>query len=424
MKRTAYAGPPAARASVGPGVDNPLRGPDYTGDQPGRGAATTNLWATGKVLTDKNWLFGAFTHAAVLLLTAGYSQAGDKTMNSIDEQTFGTLKDRREAKLYKLTNRNGMEVRITDYGGIVTSIRVPDRDGRLENVVLGFDSLDSYEAGHPFFGALIGRYGNRIAHGRFEIDGKEYKVTAAEGQHHLHGGDKGFDKVLWNSKAKGDNALKLTYFSADGEEGYPGNLDVAVVYSLTSDNELKIEYSATTDKPTPVNLTHHSYFNLTGDPANTVLSHQLQLEADRYTPVDDESIPTGEIVAVEGTPFDFTEPRAICERIDEVGAGYDHNFVSSMQPADAPRRVATLYSPASGREMHVVTTEPGLQLYTANGLDGKLTGPDGTPFRRHSAVCLETQHFPNSPNESGFPSTILRPGERYHTVTLYRFGTR
>lgn len=345
-------------------------------------------------------------------------------MSSIDQKPFGILDDGRQARLFTLTNASGMEVTITDYGGIVTAIRVPDRHGKSENVVLGFDSLEQYKGEHPYFGALIGRYANRIAHGRFEIDGTPYRVTAAPGRHHLHGGDKGFDKILWNAETGDDRTLKLTYRSPDGEEGYPGNLDVTVIYSLSDDNGLKIDYRATTDKPTPVNLTHHGYFNLTGDPANTVLSHELQLSAEHYTPVDDGLIPTGEIAPVRGTPFDFTETHPIGERIDELGAGYDHNFVLSRQPTDEPRRVATLYSPESGRQMQVLTTEPGLQLFTANMLDGSLHGPDGTPFGRHSAVCLETQHFPNSPNEPDFPSTILRPGEQYHTTTVYRFSTR
>ncbi len=345
------------------------------------------------------------------------------SLSSIEKESFGTLEDGREVDLYTLTNKNGVEIEITNYGGIVTSIRVPDINGEFDNVVLGFDSLKKYIGDNdPFLGALIGRYGNRIADASFTLDGTEYQLAANDGDNHLHGGETGYNDVLWDAEIAGDS-LKLSYLSEDGEEGYPGNLDITVYYSLTEQNELKIEYEATTDKATPVNLTNHSYFNLTGDPATPILDHELLLNADQYTPVDDELIPTGEIVSVEGTPFDFTEPQKIGARIGQVEGGYDHNFVLNSS-SDSLQHAGTLYDPSSGREMNIYTTEPGIQFYSGNFLDGSLEGPDGTPFVQHGALCLETQHFPNSPNEDSFPSTILRPGKKYLTTTIYQFGVR
>ncbi|WP_372638491.1 aldose epimerase family protein [Fodinibius sp.] len=378
------------------------------------------------------WIGGITVTLLILLMAGGC--AGEETERPPGEQDtknpdritgepFGTLKDGREVQLYSLTNTNGMEVQITNYGGIVTAIRVPDKDGNLENVALGFDSLDNYLSGHPNFGALIGRYGNRIADGRFELNGETYTLAQNDGDNHLHGGEVGFDDVLWDASVTPDSSLQLTYVSEDMEEGYPGRLDVTVIYSLTDDNELKIEYEATTTKATPVNLTNHTYFNLTGDPSNDVLSHVLEFNASRYTPVDDELIPTGEIADVEGTPFDFTGPRAIGERIEETENGYDHNFVLDDSP-DSLQLAATVYSPESGREMKVFTTEPGVQFYTGNFLDGSLESPQGIPFGQYSGFCLETQHFPNSPNEPDFPSTIVEPGETYLTTTIYQFSTR
>lgn len=342
----------------------------------------------------------------------------------IQEEAFGTLDDGREVSLFTLTNSNEMEVKITNYGGIITSIRTPDANGNLDNVVLGFESLDKYLEGTPYFGAIIGRYGNRIADGGFSIDGTEYELATNDGNNHLHGGEVGFDKVLWNAEIQDDNSLKLTYLSEDGEEGYPGNLEVAVVYSLTNDNELKIKYEATTDKATPVNLTNHSYFNLSGQPDSTILDHELMLNADQYTPVNDELIPTGELADVEGTPFDFRNPHAIGARIDQVEGGYDHNWVLNSSADDSLFHAATLYHEESGRQMEVLTKEPGIQFYSGNFLDGSLQGPDGTSFVQYAALCLETQHFPNSPNEPDFPSTILVPGETYETTTIYQFSTQ
>lgn len=343
---------------------------------------------------------------------------------TVEKEHFGTLEDGREVSLFTLTNANNMEVKITNYGGIVTSIRTPDKEGNLDNVVLGFESLDKYLAGTPYFGAIIGRYGNRIADGKFSIDGKTYDLATNDGNNHLHGGIQGFDKVLWNAETKEDGSLELTYLSKDGEEGYPGNLEVSVIYRLTNDNELEIAYEATTDKATPVNLTNHSYFNLSGAPDSTILDHELKINAHQYTPVDDELIPTGELGDVENTPFDFTEFHEVGARIDQVEGGYDHNWVLKRSAQDSLFHAATLYHEESGREMNVFTTEPGIQFYSGNFLDGSLKGPGGTPFVKHAALCLETQHFPNSPNEPKFPSTILRPGETYQTTTIYQFGSR
>lgn len=343
---------------------------------------------------------------------------------TIESEPFGTMEDGREVTLYTLRNENGTEVEITNFGGIVTAIRTADAEGNLDNVVLGFDSLEKYLGNDPYFGAIIGRYGNRIANGTFTIDGTEYTLATNDGDHHLHGGVKGFNSVLWDARPMDDGSLQLTYLSEDGEEGYPGNLDVTVTYSLTNEDELKIDYKATTDEPTPVNLTNHSYFNLSGHPDSTILDHRLMIHANRYTPVDEGLIPIGQIVPVEGTPFDFTEFHRIGARIDQVEGGYDHNFVLNDTASDSMVHAATLYSPQSGRQMKVFTTEPGLQFYSGNFLDGSLQGPDGTSFVKHAALCLETQHFPNSPNEPEFPSTILRPGEQYHTVTVYQFSTR
>lgn len=376
------------------------------------------------IMTNSTILFAIILLNFSLLILIGCTQESNNGTSSVNQELFGTLEDGREAQLYTLTNANGMEVQITNYGGIVTSIMVPDNEGELENVVLGFDDLAKYEGEHPYFGAIIGRYGNRIANGVFEVDGAKYELATNDGNNHLHGGDQGFDKVLWEAEISDENSLSLSYLSEDGEEGYPGNLEITVVYSLTDENELEIEYTATTDKATPVNLTNHSYFNLSGNPTNTILSHELEIDAQYYTPVNDELIPTGEIAPVEGTPFDFTEPHEIGARIDQVEGGYDHNFVLRREPSDSLFLAATLYSPESGREMNVFTMEPGLQFYSGNFLDGSLSAPDGTPYEKHAGLCLETQHFPNSPNEPDFPSTVLQPGEEYHTVTVYQFSTR
>ena len=358
---------------------------------------------------------------------------------SVTRASFGTLPDGREVSLFTLRNANGIEVRLIDYGGIVVSIVVPDRAGDFADITLGYENLEGYLTETPYFGALIGRYGNRIADGRFTLDGTEYELATNNDPNHLHGGDIGFDKVLWAAEPidSGDGVgVALSCESADGEEGYPGTLNVSVDYLLTGDDELVIEYRATTDKPTTVNLTHHSYFNLAG--AGDILGHELLVNANRYTPVDATLIPTGELSAVSGTPFDFTTPTAIGARIDDAdeqlafGGGYDHNFVLD-RPDDGASvsvdgglaelsLVARVVEPTSGRVLEVETTEPGLQFYSGNFLDGTIRGKGGQAYEHRSGFCLETQHFPDSPNQPGFPSTILRPGEQYHSKTVYRFS--
>ena len=340
----------------------------------------------------------------------------------ITKESFGNA-DGKEVFLYTLTNDKGTQVKISTYGGVVTSWVSPDKNGQMSGIVLGFDSLSGYLAKPPYFGALIGRYGNRIAKGKFKIDGNEYTLATNNGSNHLHGGDKGFDKVVWESSVANDSvpSLSLSYLSKDGEEGYPGNLQVNVQYALTDEGELKIEYNATTDKPTVLNLTNHSYFNLSGDVANTILDHRLQVDADNYTPVDSTLIPTGQIVSVKGTPFDFTQAEKIGARIDSVKGGYDHNFVLNSKDSTL-KKVATLSDDISGRQLEVFTTEPGLQFYTGNFLDGTIKTSDGKALNKNSALCLETQHFPDSPNQSAFPSTVLRPGQTYHSETVYKLS--
>jgi aldose 1-epimerase len=357
-------------------------------------------------------------------MTMDYPAAG------IIKKPYGALPDGREVEFYVLTNDNGLQVSITNYGGIVTSLTAPDRNGRFADVVLGFDGLDGYLAGHPYFGAIIGRYGNRIAGGKFTLDGQSYELARNNNGNHLHGGIAGFDKALWRAAPDfhpDGPRLGLTYVSADGEEGYPGQLDLTVDYTLTQDDELRIDYRATTDKPTHVNLTNHSYFNLAGQGAGDILGHELTINADHFTPVDDGLIPTGEIRCVTGTPMDFREPTAIGARIfddDEqlrFGGGYDHNFV--LNGSDGSLSMAARVSePGTGRVVEVFTTEPGVQLYTGNFLDGSITGKGGRVYGRRCAFCLETQHFPDSPNQPEFPSTVLRPDEEYRTTTIYRFS--
>lgn len=347
----------------------------------------------------------------------------------IQKQDFGKTADQEPVELYTLTNAKGAEAKIMTYGGIVTSLKVPDRNGKLGDVVLGFDNLESYLKGHPFFGALVGRYGNRIARGQFSLNGKTYTLARNNDPNHLHGGIKGFDKVVWKAKElKSPNgaALSLSYVSKDGEEGYPGNLSVTVVYTLTNANELKIAYTATTDKETVVNLTHHSYFNLAG--AGDILKHELMIAANRFTPVDQTLIPTGELRSVKGTPMDFTKPFAIGARIEQqdeqlkFGKGYDHNWVlnSSQGKLALAARVS---EPVSGRIMEVFTTEPGIQFYTGNFLDN-ISGKGGQVYQQRYGFCLETQHFPDSPNQPKFPSTTLKPGQKYATTTTYRFSAK
>jgi aldose 1-epimerase len=346
------------------------------------------------------------------------------TKKGIETQDWG-VRDSMKVYLYTLTNKNGMQVKITNYGGAVTAWMAPDKNGNKSNIVIGFDSLQRYTPAVPFFGALIGRFGNRIAKGQFTLDGTTYKLATNNAPNHLHGGPKGFDKRVWEVMPVSESKPMLTlhYLSKDGEEGYPGNLDVTVKYTLTDNDELEIDYNATTDKATPVNLTNHSYFNLTGDFRNTILNHVLQIDADNYTPMDNTSIPTGEIKSVKGTPFDFTTPHKVGERIDSVRSGYDHNFVLNKK-GNSLKRVATVSDSLSGRELEVYTTEPGLQFYSGNFLSPSMKLSNGQPLGRRVALCLETQHFPDSPNQPSFPNTILRPGEKYHSVTKYKLIVR
>jgi aldose 1-epimerase len=348
------------------------------------------------------------------------SASGKTTGAGVVESEFGET-DGKKVSLYTLTNNNGVQVKITNYGGIVTSWMTPDINNKMSDVVLGFSDLKGYLGNSPYFGAVIGRYGNRIGDAKFSVDGIEYKLAANDGKNHLHGGKKGFDKVVWAAtpSSGGTPALSLSYTSKDGEEGYPGNLKVNVKYTLTDNNELMIEYDAETDKATPVNLTNHSYFNLSGDVANTILDEKLWVDADRYTPVDKTLIPTGELKPVKGTPFDFTTEHKIGERIGQVPGGYDHNFVLNKSDSSL-KLVAYVTDSLSGRKLEVSTTEPGIQFYTGNFLNGSLKTSDGKAINKNTALCLETQHFPDSPNKPSFPTTILRPGQKYHTATVYK----
>lgn len=336
------------------------------------------------------------------------------------------------AQLYILKNKNGMQVEITNYGGIITRLLAPDKNGQLADIVLGFDKLEGYQKDHPYFGAIIGRYGNRIAKGKFTIDGQEYTLAANNGANALHGGPMGFHKRLWQAREitrEGYVGLELNRASPDMEEGYPGTLAATVRYLLNDNNELLIEYEATTDKPTVVNLTNHSYFNLKGAGKGDILGHELMIAADHFTPVDSALIPTGELRPVEGSPFDFRTPRPIGERVNaddeqiRFGLGYDHNFVLRRERPGL-ELAATLYEPASGRLMEVLTTEPGIQFYCGNFLDGSHIGKGGIPYNYRTGLCLETQHYPDSPNQPAFPPTVLRPGEKYETKTAYRFSAR
>jgi len=343
--------------------------------------------------------------------------------------SFGKTTDGTEAQLYTLTNAHGLQVRITNYGGTVTSILAPDKDGKMSDVVLGFDNVAGYQSPEylksgPYFGALIGRYGNRIAKGKFTLDGKTYTLAKNNGPNHLHGGTKGFDKVLWQAEpgvSVDGQTLRLTYTSKDGEEGYPGNLTVTVVYTLTGEDALRIDYTATTDKATPLNLTNHSYFNLHHGQVPNALGHELTIKADRYTVVENTLIPTGELKAVAGTPFDFRTAHTIGERIAQVPGGYDHNWALN---GEGMRSAVLVYEPTSGRTMEVLTDQPGVQFYAGGFLDGTLKGKGGTTYAKNYGFCLETQHFPDSPNQPSFPGTVLKPGETFRSTTLYKFGVR
>jgi aldose 1-epimerase len=343
---------------------------------------------------------------------------------------FGAMPDGTKVDVYTLRNAAGVEVKAITLGGIITSLKTPDRSGALGDIVLGFDSLEGYLKGHPYFGAIVGRYGNRIGRARFLLDGTEYALAANNGPNHLHGGVRGFDKVVWQAQTVSwKNAIVFSRTSPDGEEGYPGALTMRVTYQLTSRNELIVEYQATTDKATPVNLTQHTYFNLAGEGSGDILGHEMTINADRYTPVDATLIPTGELAPVQGTPFDFRTPVAIGARINDRhpqlknGQGYDHNWV--LNPSlDGSGLAARVVEPKTGRTLTVSTTEPGIQFYAGNFLDGSITGKAGRAYQRRGGFCLETQHFPDSPNEPDFPSTILRPGQEYRSRSVFAFGTQ
>ena len=349
---------------------------------------------------------------------------GEKKMD-IKKQAFGKTEDGKSVDSYTLTNTHGLKAEIITYGGIVTSLQVPDRNGKFADIVLGCDDVNDYAKKSPYFGALIGRFGNRIAKGKFTLDGVEYTLATNDGPNHLHGGPNGFHKVVWTAKpmqTKEGPAMKLTYKSRDGEEGYPGNLSCTVIYTLTDNNELKISYEAKTDKDTVVNLTHHSYFNLGGFNSGDVLGHELMINANSFTPVDKTAIPTGEIKAVKGTPMDFTKPMTIGSRIKDVEGGYDHNYVLNNSNGKLAL-AASAYDPKTGRFMEIYTTEPGVQFYSGNFLDGTLKGK-GALYNKHAGFCLEAQHFPDSPNKSNFPSVVLKPGQKYTQLTVHKFSTR
>lgn len=371
----------------------------------------------------------ALSFLALLICVSAIAIAAKPT---IQKQPFGKTADGKTVDKFTMTNGKSSEMSVITYGGTVVSLKMPDKDGEYGDVVLGFDSLADYERQTSFIGSLIGRYGNRIANGKFSLDGKEFTLAKNNGENHLHGGVKGFDRVVWSATPFIDAAgahLSLTYQSKDGEEGYPGNLNVTVVYSLTVKNELKIVYSATTDKATVVNLTHHSYFNLAGAGESTILDHELVLAASRFTPTNPGSIPIGELRSVVGTQFDFRTPQRIGNRINDdveqlkFGQGYDHNWVLDKKD-NSLALAATVFEPTSGRVMEVHTTEPGIQFYSGNFLDGAIKGKSGQSYPRRSGFCLEAQHFPDSPNQPKFPSTVLRPGRKYSQTTIYKFSVR
>lgn len=353
-------------------------------------------------------------------------------LSGLNPKDFQTEIDGKMTDLYILKNKNGYEVAVTNYGGSLVAIMVPDKDGQVANVIQGHDNIqDAINSPEPFLSTLVGRYGNRIAKGKFTLEGKEYSLSINNGPNHLHGGPTGFHARVWDAEQLSENSLKLHYLSADGEEGFPGNLDMTVVYTFTDDNELVIDYTGTTDKTTVVNMTNHGFFSLTGiaNPTPTIENLECEINADYYVPIDDTSIPTGEIESVKGTPFDFTTPHAVGERIDadhiqtKRGAGYDHCFVLNKKQPGELTFAARVVEPKSGRMMEVYTTEPGVQVYTDNWADG-YKGQHGATFPRRSAICFEAQHFPDSPNHPYFPSVVLKPGEVYTQKTIYKFGVR
>jgi len=354
-------------------------------------------------------------------VSAGQTAGSGKM--STEKTLYGIMPEGTKVYQYTLTNAHGLRATLITYGATLTKVEAPDRDGKLDVITLYLDSLEQYLAGHPYFGSTVGRYANRIARGRFVLDGVEYRLATNNGPNHLHGGDKGFDKYVWDARAvEGEQfvGVEFSRTSPDGEEGYPGTLQVKVVYSLTNRNELRMEYTATTDKPTVVNLTNHAYWNLAGAGSGDVLDQLVMINADRYLPVDEGLIPTGELAPVDGTPMDFRRLHAIGERIDQVPGGYDHCYVLVKKPGEAMSLAARVFEPKSGRVMEIYTTQPAVQFYTGNFLDGSLTVA-GKPCKKHYAFCLETEHYPDSPNRPEFPSTVLRPGETYHQVTVHRF---
>ncbi len=365
---------------------------------------------------------------AAVFTTSCASKNKTVAVRKISSRPFGKTPDGAQVDLYTLTNVKGAEAAISTYGGAIVLLKVPDRSGVMGDIVLGFDKFEDYLKPQPYFGAIIGRYANRIAHGKFTLNGVEYKLAKNDGDNALHGGIRGFDKRLWTAKEGPLQSLGLNYTSADGEEGYPGTLSVTVTYTLTDNNELQIDYAATTDKATVLNLTNHSYFNLAGQGEGDVLSHKVTIYASRFTPIDKSLIPTGELKGVLNTPFDFQQAHEIGERIDAddeqlaFGNGYDHNFVLNSGGASL-EIVAKVTEPESGRVMEVLTTEPGLQFYTGNHLDGTLTGKGGKKYGRRAAFCMETQHFPDSPNRPEFIPVVLYPGVHYQSTTIYRFST-
>lgn len=384
--------------------------------------------------------------AAVLLANTAQAQnnpgtnAGSGTGSNIQTSVFGYLPDGRQVDVYQFTNANGIELRVTNYGGIILSLKTPNTSGEFDDIALGFDSMeaylsDEYRQANPYFGAIIGRYGNRIAGGEFTLDGETYSLATNDGSNHLHGGQQGFDKVLWQAESFENETgmgLVLRYTSEDGEEGYPGRLESEVTYTLTDSDELVVDYRAVTDKTTPINLTQHSYFNLKGEGNDTILDHQMMINATAFTPVNDTLIPTGEVRPVNGTPFDFTQATTIGERIEQddeqlaFGGGYDHNFVLDRDDGASSELVlaAKVWESQSGRMVEITTTEPAIQFYSGNFLAGDLIGKQGQAYQHRSGFALETQHYPDSPNQEGFPSTLLEPGETYRSRTVYRFSAQ
>jgi len=368
---------------------------------------------------------------AILISSFGCEKASPPEMK-IYKETFGEF-DGGKVDIYTLTNANQVEIKITNYGGIVTSIKLPDKNGKFDDVVLGHSNLQNYVNNSPYFGCIVGRYANRIGKAEFTLDGNKFTLAKNDGENNLHGGLKGFDKILWDAEPFTGNdsqSLKLTYLSKDGEEGFPGNLKVIVTYTLTNDNSFRIDYSATTDKTTVVNLTNHTYWNFAGEGSGDILEHDLMLKADSFTPVDQGLITTGELRTVENTPMDFRKPTAIGNRIESeyeqliFGKGYDHNWVLNSNEDDEPNLAATVYEPVSGRFMEIFTTEPGIQFYTGNFLDGSIIGKSGKPYGFRNGFCLETQHFPDSPNKPEFPSVVLKSGETYKTTTIHKFSVK